>query len=340
MNLEAPFLRNVTFMRERIEDPDAYPFSLPPVQALDGLPLAAVTYFVGENGSGKSTILEGLAVAMGFNAEGGSKNFGFSTHASESSLHEVLRPVRASRRPQTGYFLRAESFFNVATEIDRLGVTDSYGGKSLHEQSHGESFLALLKNRFGPNGLYILDEPESALSPSRQLSLLVRMQQLVEAGSQFIIATHAPIVLAYPGATIYRLSKSGLDRVAYDDLEHVQLTRDFLNDRERVLGRLLGASAEPEPAPTPKPDPARDEAWAEIRRRLPGGPAARNGVSNSATDSDLARAEVHDRSMGDKSPKAKDKSKKQNDKDKNTKNAAAANKAKATAPSASIKKTK
>lgn len=235
-------------MRDRIEDPAVYPFSLPAVKALDGLALSAVTYFIGENGAGKSTILEALAVASGFNAEGGTINFKFATRRSESPLHERIRIGRASRRPRTGFFLRAESFFNLATEIERLDnepsfgppLIDSYGGRSLHEQSHGESFLALMKHRFGSNGLYILDEPEAALSPSRQLSLLIRMHELLEDGSQFIIATHAPIVLAYPGATIYQLDERGITSVEYDQTEHVQLTRDFLIDRGRFLKRLIG----------------------------------------------------------------------------------------------------
>jgi len=238
MSLEPPFLRSVMLMRDRIEDPDVYPFSLPAVQALDGLKLSAVTYFIGENGSGKSTILEALAVASGFNAEGGTVNFNFATRRSESELHRYLRIARR-RRPNTGFFLRAESFYNVATEVERLGVEDAYGDRLLHDQSHGESFLSLVKHRFGANGLYILDEPEAALSPSRQLSLLVRMHELVGDGSQFIIATHAPIVLAYPAATIYQLDETGVSTVNYDETEHVQLTRDFLADRQRFLKRLL-----------------------------------------------------------------------------------------------------
>ena len=240
--MNAPFLDSVRLRPERIEDPDAYPFHLPAVRALDNLPFARVTYFVGENGSGKSTLLEAIAVAFGFNAEGGTVNFKFSTRASESSLHTALRLVRRAR-PRTGFFLRAESFYNVATEVENLAV-DGYGSRSLHEQSHGESFLALLKHRFGPNGLYILDEPEAALSPARQLALLVRMNELVESNCQFIIATHSPIVLAYPGATIYHVDSGGLTSVAYDETEHVQLTRAFLNDRERYVKRLLAPPPE------------------------------------------------------------------------------------------------
>jgi len=255
VSIAAPFLQSVHLNRERIGDPSIYPFSIPAVQMLDGLELSAVTYFIGENGSGKSTILEALAVASGFNAEGGTSNFSFATRRSESPLNRCIRLGRAARRPRTGFFLRAESFFNLATEIERLDaepasappVIDSYGGRSLHEQSHGESFLALLKHRFGPNGLYILDEPEAALSPSRQLSLLIRMNELLEDGSQFIIATHAPIVLAYPGATIYQVDDRGISSVEYERTEHVQLTRDFLNDRSRFLERLFAERSDVDP---------------------------------------------------------------------------------------------
>ena len=182
-----------------------------------------MTYFVGENGTGKSTILEAMAVAAGFNAEGGTENFRFATRRSESSLGNALRLVRSPRRPRTGFFLRAESYFNLATNIEELDrepsfappVIDSYGGRSLHEQSHGESFLSLLMSRFGPNGFYLLDEPEAALSPLRQMSALARIHQLVRAGSQFVIATHAPILLAYPGSLIYELSSSGAREVGH-----------------------------------------------------------------------------------------------------------------------------
>ena len=235
---QSPFIRQIFVVEDRIEDPSAFPFTLPAVKQLDGLELAPVTYFVGETGSGKSTILEAIAVAAGYNAEGGSKNFRFTTRPSESNLHRALRLSRSGRE-KTGFFLRAESFFNVATQVDELGVDRSCGGKSLHEQSHGESFLSLVKHRFGPDGLYILDEPEAALSPSRQLALVRRMHDLVEDGSQLIVATHAPIVMAYPGATIYLLDGRGITMVAYEETEHVSLTKDFLSNRERYLARLF-----------------------------------------------------------------------------------------------------
>lgn len=236
----SPFLMRTQLVRERIADSSAYPFSIPAVAALDALELhPRVTYFVGENGSGKSTVLEGIAVAAGFNAEGGSMNFHFSTRSSESLLAGALRLVRSVRRPRTGFFLRAESFFNVATQVEQIGVVDSYGGRSLHEQSHGESFIALALHRFGPQGLYILDEPEAALSPLRQMSMLRRMHDLVHQGCQFIVATHAPVLLAYPAAWIYELDDHGLRRVEYDETATVRVTRDFLSDPAGTIEELF-----------------------------------------------------------------------------------------------------
>ena len=211
-----------------------------------------VTFLVGENGSGKSTLIEALAVAWGFNAEGGSRDHQYSTRASHSSLHRFVRPVRAPLKAQDGYFLRAESYFNIGTEIERLDedplggppVIDSYGGRSLHEQSHGEAFFALFDNRFRGDGLYILDEPEAALSPQRQLSFLARLHELVLARSQFIIATHSPILLGYPDAWIYQASERGLERVEYEDTEHFQVTRNFLNRRQTFLEVLLSEDDE------------------------------------------------------------------------------------------------
>lgn len=174
-------------------------------------------------------------------------NFHFSTRSSESSLGSALRLVRSVRRPRTGFFLRAESFFNLATAIEVLDkgpgggapIIGSYGGRSLHEQSHGESFIALALHRFGPQGLYVLDEPEAALSPLRQMSMLRRMHDLAKQGCQFIIATHAPILLSYPEAWIYELDERGLRRVEYDETSTVRVTREFLSDRQGTIEELF-----------------------------------------------------------------------------------------------------
>jgi predicted ATPase len=207
-----------------------------------------VTFLVGENGTGKSTLLEGVAVACGFNPEGGTRNFTFSTRATHSCLGEYLTPARR-RYPKDGFFLRAESFYNVATNIDEMeespwgsGILKSYGGKSLHRQSHGESFLALVQNRFGGEGLYLLDEPEAALSPARLLTLMAEMDALVKADSQFVVATHSPILMAFPNARIYLLDGEGIRPADYRETEHYQLTRQFLENPERMLHYLLGNS--------------------------------------------------------------------------------------------------
>jgi predicted ATPase len=245
------FLRAIRMMRDEVPSFDRYPFSIPAVRSLEELELdPRITFFVGENGSGKSTLVEAIAVAAGFNAEGGSRNFAFSTRRSESELHQFLRPVRGARRPRDGFFLRAESYFNVASEIERLeqegaGLLDAYGGVSPHEQSHGESFLSLATHRFRGNGLYILDEPEAALSPQRQLSLLSIMHDLVErTGSQLLIATHSPLLMAYPGATIYHLGPVGIASIGYEDTEHFRITRDFLNGRDRFFRHLFAGQGE------------------------------------------------------------------------------------------------
>jgi predicted ATPase len=246
--ISSQYVSRVALQRERVTSFERYPFSLPAVRSLDALELhPKVTFVIGENGSGKSTLLEAIAVSLGFNAEGGTRNFRFGTRRSHSELHEYLRVSKGFRRPRDGFFLRAESFFNVATEIEHLDegfpglprVIDSYGGLSLHEQSHGESFLALMTERFGGKGLYILDEPEAALSPQRQLAVLSRMHDLVLDDSQFIVATHSPILMAYPDARIYQCGADGITDVAYQDTEHFQVTRNFLLDPERTLRELL-----------------------------------------------------------------------------------------------------
>jgi predicted ATPase len=228
---------------EEGEERVGYPWALPVIAALrDRLELdPKVTYLIGENGSGKSTLLEALAVAAGMNAEGGSSNFRFATRDSHSKLWQSIRLVRGARRPRTDFFLRAESFFTAATYLEDLGGggLESYGGVSLHEQSHGESFLAVMLNRFGPGGLYLLDEPEAALSTQNCLTALRRIHELVLADSQFIIATHSPIILAYPNATIYSCQAAGVERIAYEDAEPVRLTHSFLDARERFLHELF-----------------------------------------------------------------------------------------------------
>ena len=246
---DRPYLREVSLLREGIADATVYPWDIPAVKALDRLDFHRdVTFIIGENGCGKSTLLEALAVAWGFNAEGGTANFSFSTRASHSELHQHLRLVKSPRRPRDGFFLRAESFFNLATEIERLDadpddrsprIVGAYGGRSLHEQSHGESFLTLLLRRFRGQGLYILDEPEAALSPTRQLAVLRRMHQLVQDHSQFIVATHSPILMAYPRAKILRLDESGFAEIRYEESEHYAVTREFVSDHRRMLDRLL-----------------------------------------------------------------------------------------------------
>jgi predicted ATPase len=197
-----------------------------------------VTFLIGENGAGKSTLAEALAVAAGMNPEGGSDQIRFSTRASESVLGAHTTLVRGVKRPRMAFFLRAEAMFNVATKIDEYDAAKSYGGVSLHEQSHGESFLAIVLNRFADQGLYLLDEPEAALSTQNQLTLLARMHDLVRAGSQFVVATHSPILLAFPGALILRCHAEGVEPVAYDDAEPVRLTRAFLRDPEQFLHAL------------------------------------------------------------------------------------------------------
>ena len=238
----------VRLARERVGSFKRYPFALPAVRHLSRLALhPGVTFLVGENGSGKSTLLEAVAAAAGFNPEGGSHNFKFATRESHSELHEYIRLERSPKRWRDGFFLRAESYFNVATEIERLDaegglgppIIASYGGRSLHEQSHGESFITLLKERFRGHGFYLLDEPEAALSPTRQLALLVRIHDLVRESSQFVIATHSPILLAYPEATIYSLDAEGIAEIKYEDTEDYQVTRRFLNDPGSMLRMLL-----------------------------------------------------------------------------------------------------
>jgi predicted ATPase len=242
--VDEAYVRSVELRPEAAGDTGArYPWDLPAISALkDAIKLnPRVTYLIGENGSGKSTLLEAIAVAAGMNAEGGSSNFAFSTRASHSELWKAVRLVRGVHRPATDFFLRAESLFTAATYLEQLpgDSLGAYGGTSLHEQSHGESFLAVMINRFDPNGFYLLDEPEAALSTQNCLTCLRRIHELVSQNSQFIVATHSPIILAYPDATIYSFSETGLEEVSYEDADPVRLTKSFLQARDRFLHELF-----------------------------------------------------------------------------------------------------
>jgi predicted ATPase len=244
-----PYVLHVELLRERIPDPSRFPYTLPAIRNLQKLAFhPKVTFLVGENGSGKSTLLEAIAVAYGLNPEGGGRNFNFATRASHSRLDEAIRLAKAPNSAKTDYFLRAESFYNVATQVESLGIDlNVYGGISLHEQSHGESFFALFQNRFVENGFYLVDEPEAALSPKRQLHFLSILHRHVLNGCQFIIATHSPIIMAYPQACIYLLDAAGIREIAYSNSEHFLVTRGFLSHPQRALSELLGEQEAADP---------------------------------------------------------------------------------------------
>lgn len=234
------YISKILLEKQNIPSYKHYPFSIPAVAKLDSLELHPnVTFLIGENGAGKSTLIEAIAIAFGFNPEGGSKHFTFSTRESHSPLHEHMVLCKGVKRPRDSFFLRAESFFNVATNVDDLGVGEAYGEHSLHEQSHGESFMSLFLNRFKGKGFYILDEPEAALSPMRQLSFISRLHQLVADNSQFIIATHSPIILSYPNSYIYNIDESGINKIAYEQTDHFMINKHFFNNRKAILNELM-----------------------------------------------------------------------------------------------------
>jgi predicted ATPase len=241
--VRAPFLRRVESRPEQV-DTTRFPFT---VQAFSkGIDLTfdgAVTCFVGENGSGKSTLLEALAEGCGFNPEGGGRDHHRQTTAGRSPLLPALR-LSWTPKVASGFFLRAESFYNFATYIEGVSNMETFGGRSLHEQSHGESFLALFAHRFR-QGVFILDEPEAALSPQRQLSFLRIVHDLASSGrAQFLIATHSPIILAYPGAALYSLDGDGIDPISYTETKHFLITRDFLNSPDRFFRHLFATAPE------------------------------------------------------------------------------------------------
>ncbi|WP_435877217.1 AAA family ATPase [Sporosarcina highlanderae] len=247
MNSNSQYIRAVRLKRGEIPH-STFPFTLPFVRNLHELELHPnITYIIGENGMGKSTLLEGIAIAYGFNPEGGTLNFNFSSFDSHSKLDEYIRLVKGTERARDHFFFRAETFYNVATNIEELDrepafgsrIIDSFGGVSLHEQSHGESFFAVFRERFRGNGLYILDEPEAALSPLRQISLLARINELVREGSQFIISTHSPILMAHPLSKIVQITEDGIEETTLEETEHYSIMKQFFDDRDRLLYHLF-----------------------------------------------------------------------------------------------------
>lgn len=237
-------LKRISLLRDRVPRPGEYPFSVPSIGSLDFIDITSrVCFFVGENGTGKSTLLEAIAAHYGFGLEGGNRNYSPKTSESAGSIEPLVKALRLSftKRTGGGFYLRAESFFNVASYVDQVGALGSYGGKSLHDQSHGESFLSLLQNRFTRSGFYLMDEPEAALSPQRQLSFLILLNDLVQANDniQFIIATHSPILLAYPEAQILSFDGGQIHPINYRESQPFQLVSRFIAAPERYINALF-----------------------------------------------------------------------------------------------------
>lgn len=236
---EELYIKSIYIDKDRISR-ESYIRDIPALESLEELVLhKRVTFFVGENGSGKSTLLEAIAVAYGFNPEGGSINYSFSTYDSHSELHDAVRLSRSFYRPRYGYFLRAESFYNVATMDEEYGKLPGGVSHDLHRMSHGESFLAVAQENFSADGIYFLDEPEAALSPQRQMSLMVTIAKAAKLGAQFIIVTHSPVILALPGAEIISFDNGSLHSCTYEETDSCRITKMFVNDRERILKHLF-----------------------------------------------------------------------------------------------------
>lgn len=236
--MNAQFIQGVTIDWNRIDN-DSYLKRIEAFQDLERLEFnKSITFFVGENGSGKSTLLEALAVAHGFNPEGGTRNYAFSTHDTHSELCDAIRVLKGYRKEKWGYFLRAESFYNVATQEEEY-ADSKHPSCGYHEKSHGESFLEVTQNNLHPNGLYFFDEPEAALSPQRQLALLIQIYRFAQAGAQFFIATHSPILLGIPDADIYCFDHGCIHLCEYEETDSYQVTKMFINNRQMLLDRLL-----------------------------------------------------------------------------------------------------
>lgn len=248
LNQDTQYIKSLDLKVGDVPSYASFPFNLPVIRNFKELYFHPnVTYIVGENGMGKSTLLEGIAIKLGFNPEGGTLNFNFSNYDSHSNLAQYLRLSKGTHKAKDNFFFRAETFYNLATNIEELDqapsfdakIIDSFGGTSLHKQSHGESFFAAFTHRFQGNGLYILDEPEAALSPLRQMSMLARMHELVNEGSQFIISTHSPIIMAYPNSKIIQLSEEGMEETTLEETSHFKLMKQFIDDKDRLLHHLF-----------------------------------------------------------------------------------------------------
>jgi predicted ATPase len=240
-------LKKISLLRGRVAHWNEYPFNIPALASFNALDIASrVCFFVGENGTGKSTLLEAIAAQYGFGLEGGNRNFSPSTTATVTSVGPLVKALRLSftKRTGGGFYLRAESFFNVASHVDAVGAANSYGSKSLHDQSHGESFLSLLQNRFTRSGFYLMDEPEAALSPQRQLSFLVLLHDLLTDNDdiQVLIATHSPILLAYPDAQIFSFDEGTVHQISYRESQPFQLVSRFVAAPERYIHALFSQS--------------------------------------------------------------------------------------------------